>query len=280
MSQMNLTAEEQALRAGEYGPAAQWAIEHQIKVGEYLGAADFVAVSSAHVMADTESLGLAGVEWVERLATQAAGQRCLRVPTITDPRGTDFAAAHRLKQQDWMVELEGRAIVAFEKLGVQNVVCPGMYHHQMNLDLCVDIGGYESPKNPDEPILVRMERTPCLPGLPERDQHRAGRGDLLSTPFETFERNIRDQFARVLGGAGFDPAQDITAITVNRWPHGYAYEYNFLFDPEWPQGESPCEIGRKRFGRIAIANSDAGAAAYTDQAMDQAWRAVEELHSA
>ena len=169
---------------------------------------------------------------------------------------------------------------AFEKLGVQNVACPGMYHHQMNLDLCVDIGGYESPKRPDEPILVRMERTPCLPGLPERDQHRAGRGDLLSTPFETFERNIRDQLARVLADGGFDPVRDITAITVNRWPHGYAYEYNFLFDPEWPKGESPCEMGRKRFGRIAIANSDAGAAAYTDQAIDQAWRAVEELLSA
>ena len=169
---------------------------------------------------------------------------------------------------------------AFEKLGVHNIACPGMYHHEMNLDLPVDIGGYESPKTPDQPILVRMERTPCLPGLPERDQHRAGRGDLLSTPFETFERNIRDQFARVLGAAGFDSARDITAITVNRWPHGYAYEYNYLFDPEWPVGESPCEIGRKRFGRIAIANSDAGAAAYTDSAMDQAWRAVEELHSA
>jgi spermidine dehydrogenase len=169
---------------------------------------------------------------------------------------------------------------AFEKLGVYNIACPGMYHYEMNLDLCVDIGGYESPKTPDEPILVRMERTPCLPGLPERDQHRAGRGDLLSTPFETFERSIRDQFARVLGDAGFDPARDITAITVNRWPHGYAYEYNYLFDPEWPVGESPSEIGRKRFGRIAIANADAGAAAYTDGAMDQAWRAVEELHGA
>jgi spermidine dehydrogenase len=169
---------------------------------------------------------------------------------------------------------------SFEKLGVHSVTCPGMYHYQMNLDLAVDIGGYVSPTNPDEPILVRMERTPCLPGLPERDQHRAGRGDLLSTSFETFERNIRDQFARVLGDGGFDPARDISAITVNRWPHGYAYEYNYLFDPEWPEGESPCEIGRKRFGRIAIANSDAGAAAYTDQAMDQAWRAVEELHSA
>jgi spermidine dehydrogenase len=169
---------------------------------------------------------------------------------------------------------------AFERIGAHSIACPGMYHYQMNLDLPVDIGGYESPKKPDEPILVRMERTPCLPGLPERDQHRAGRGDLLSTPFETFERNIRDQFARVLADGGFDPAGDITAITVNRWPHGYAYEYNYLFDPEWPKGESPCEIGRKRFGRIAIANSDAGAAAYTDQAMDQAWRAVEELSSA
>jgi spermidine dehydrogenase len=168
---------------------------------------------------------------------------------------------------------------ALEKIGAHSIACPGMYHYQMNLDLPVDIGGYESPKKPDEPILVRMERTPCLPGLPERDQHRAGRGDLLSTPFETFERNIRDQFARVLSDGGFDPASDITAITVNRWPHGYAYEYNYLFDPEWPKGESPCEIGRKRFGRVAIANSDAGAAAYTDQAMDQAWRAVEELSS-
>jgi len=168
---------------------------------------------------------------------------------------------------------------AFEKLGVHNIACPGMYHSQMNLDLCVDIGDYKSPKAPGEPILVRMERTPCLPGLPERDQHRAGRGNLLSTPFETFERSIRDQLARVLSDGGFDPAQDIAAITVNRWPHGYAYEYNYLFDPEWAKGESPCEIGRKRFGRIAIANADAGAAAYTDQAIDQAWRAVEELHS-
>ena len=168
---------------------------------------------------------------------------------------------------------------AFEKLGVHSVACPGMYHYEMNLDLPVDVGGYESPKTPDQPILVRMERTPCLPGLSERDQHRAGRGDLLSTPFETFERSIRDQFARVLGASGFDSARDITAITVNRWPHGYAYEYNYLFDPEWPAGESPCEIARRPFGRIAIANSDAGAAAYTDSAMDQAWRAVEELHS-
>src|SRR5499426_2134349 len=115
---MNLTAKEEALQAGQFGEAAQWAIAHQIKVGDYLGAADFVPVTQAHIMADTESLGPAGVEWLERLAALPPNQRRLRIPAITDPRGTDFAAAHRLKQQLWMLDLERRAIVAFEALGV------------------------------------------------------------------------------------------------------------------------------------------------------------------
>jgi predicted aconitase len=115
---MNLTAEEEALRAGQFGEATQWAIEHQIKVGCYLGARDFVAVSQAHVMADTESLGLAGVEWLERLGRLPAQERRVRIPTITDPRGTDFASAHRLKQQPWMLDLERRAIAALEALGL------------------------------------------------------------------------------------------------------------------------------------------------------------------
>src|SRR5215475_1083819 len=115
---MKLADEEEAMRAGECGPAAQWAIEHQIAVGRYLGAADFVPVTQAHIMADTESLGTAGVEWLERLAALPPNQRRLRIPAITDPRGTDFAAAHRLKQQPWMLDLERRAIAAFEALGV------------------------------------------------------------------------------------------------------------------------------------------------------------------
>ncbi len=115
---MKLTREEEAMRAGEFGPAVQWAIEHQIKVGRYLGAEDFVPVQQAHIMADTESLGAAGVEWLERMAQLPAEQRRVRIPTITDPRGTDFAAAARLKQQPWMLDLERRAIAAFEALGV------------------------------------------------------------------------------------------------------------------------------------------------------------------
>jgi spermidine dehydrogenase len=137
--------------------------------------------------------------------------------------------------------------------------------------------GVSSVYAPDEPMLVRMVRTPCQPGLPERDQNRAGQHDIFNTTFETFERNIRDQLARILGPGGFDAASGVTGITVNRWPHGYAYEYNQLFDPEWPEAQQPHVIGRARFGRIAIANSDSGAAAYTDSAIDQAYRAIQGL---
>lgn len=165
---------------------------------------------------------------------------------------------------------------AFQKLGLRGAQTPGMYHSNLNLEQPTDIGDYRPALSPDQPILARMLRTPCKPGLSARDQQRIGHADLLATPFSTFERNIRDQFARVAGPGGFDPATDIDAITVNRWPHGYAYEYNYLWDPEWPKGQSPCEIGRKPFGRISIANSDAAAAAYTDQAIDQAYSAVQE----
>lgn len=168
---------------------------------------------------------------------------------------------------------------AFHKLDVRGVSCPGMYHSSMNLDQAPDVGDYKPPQSPQDAVLVHMSRTPCQPGLSAREQQRAGHYELLATSFETFERNIRDQLARVLGSGGFDPARDIEAITVNRWPHGYAYEYNPLWDPDWPEGKRPCDIARRRFGRITIANSDAAAAAYTDQAIDQGYRAVQELLS-
>jgi spermidine dehydrogenase len=100
---------------------------------------------------------------------------------------------------------------------------------------------------------------------------------MLATPFSTYERNIRDQLARALGSGGFDPAKDIQAMTVNRWAHGYAYEYPALWERAWPADEKPNVVGRKPFGCITIANSDAGAHAYTDGAIDQAYRAVQEL---
>jgi hypothetical protein len=88
-------------------------------------------------------------------------------------------------------------------------------------------------------MVLFMLRTPCHPGLPARDQHRAGRAQLMATTFATFERNIREQLGIMLGSAGFDPARDIQGITVNRWAHGYAYSPNPLFDPEWKDEDKP-----------------------------------------
>ncbi|MGB2623071.1 MAG: NAD(P)-binding protein [Candidatus Acidiferrum sp.] len=166
---------------------------------------------------------------------------------------------------------------SFAKLGVHHIVAPGGYHTYTALDFPVSVGTYAFPSKPEEPMVLFMLRTPCKPGLPMRDQFRAGRMELMVTPFSKFEHNVRDQLARMLGGAGFDPARDIEGITVNRWAHGYAYTPNSLFDPDWKEEEKPWVIGRKPFGRIAIANSDAGANAYTNEAIDQAWRAIGDI---
>jgi spermidine dehydrogenase len=172
-----------------------------------------------------------------------------------------------------------RTWTSFQRLGVRTVHAPGSYHSGVSLDLPVSMGEYRCSRAPAEPIVLHLVRTPCSPGLPARQQHRAGRVELLGTRFEAFERHIRDQLARMLSPGGFDPARDILAITVNRWPHGYAYQYNSLWDDFWrqPGGSQPCVVGRKLFGRIAIANADAAAYAYTDAAIDQAHRAVTEL---
>jgi spermidine dehydrogenase len=169
---------------------------------------------------------------------------------------------------------------SFAQLGVHQIVAPGGYHTHTALDFPVSLGEYKFPSRPEEPMVLFMLRTPCSPGLPMRDQYRAGRVELMATSFEKFERNIRDQLARMLGDAGFDPARDIAGITVNRWAHGYAYTPNSLYDAHWKPEERPWVVGRKPFGSIAIANSDAGADAYTNVAIDQAHRAVRELLTA
>ncbi len=167
---------------------------------------------------------------------------------------------------------------AFQKLGVSAIYAPGAYFSNVTLDFPVSMGDYHFPGSPAESCLLHVLRTPCAPGQNCKDQYRAGRWELVSTKFETFERNLRDQLGRMLSAGGFDPASDIQAITVNRWPHGYAYEYNALFEPLYQAAsERPCVIGRQPFGRIKIANSDADGHAYTNTAIDQGYRAVREI---
>jgi spermidine dehydrogenase len=194
------------------------------------------------------------------------------------PAGQRAALAYAIKVPLVYTNVLLRQWTAFRHLGVHAIVSPGLWHTSVRLDAPVSLGTFRSSRSPHEPIVLHLSKAPCKPGLEARAQHRAGRVELLSTPFETIELGIREQLARLLGHGGFDPADDILAITVNRWPHGYAYQYNSLSDPFWLEGgELPCVIARQRAGHIAIANTDAAAYAYTDAAIDQAHRAVHEI---
>ncbi|HWI86882.1 MAG TPA: NAD(P)-binding protein [Sphingomonas sp.] len=170
---------------------------------------------------------------------------------------------------------------SFQKLGVSTIRTPTMFHNSVSLSEHVGLGGLQPGQSPDEPAVLKLDKYMSVPGLPKRDQHRAGRAELLALSFEDFERETRSQLARILGPGGFDPARDIAGITVNRWPHGYAYTYNSLFDPpEWVFTETddrPCVKARKPFGLISIANADAAASPHTDAAFQEAHRAVGEV---
>jgi spermidine dehydrogenase len=171
---------------------------------------------------------------------------------------------------------------AWKNLGIGAVVAPSSYHANAMLDFPVSLGDYKFSDTPDDPIMVHMEKFFYRPneGLTKREQHRLGRYDLYATPFETIERNVREQLTGMLSAGGFDPSSDIAAITVNRWAHGYSYWYDDMDDWTYEDRNDeryPHVQGRKPRGRIAIANSDAGASAIIHQAIEQAHRAVEEL---
>ena len=172
---------------------------------------------------------------------------------------------------------------SFVKLGLRRVDCPGGYHHGVSLDFPVSLGEYRCPKSPDEPMILHLTRVPGQPGLSAREQFAAGKRDLLATPFETFEREIRSQLGRILSDGEFDPARDIAGITVNRWPHGYAYGYDpetdrVAFIPSlWPEENRRWIQGSRRFGNITIAATDAASNAMTESAIEEAYRAVNEL---
>lgn len=170
----------------------------------------------------------------------------------------------------------------FARLGVSDIACPNMYFEQVQLAEPCSLGGLHASPDPAAPNVVRLIRTFGMPGQPtKRDQHRAGRAELLATSFATIEARIGEQLQRILGPGGFVAERDIAAITANRWPHGYAYTYNSLYDPpEWVFTESasrPCVVARQPFGRIAVANSDSAASPHTDAAFEAAHRAVTEL---
>jgi spermidine dehydrogenase len=186
---------------------------------------------------------------------------------------------------------------AFAQLGISGVSYPNSFYGGMRLNFGRPTGGLAVSEDPSQPVLVGFNTAansgiaanPTMmsellggasipPGTPMDDQFRAIRAGLLQTPFEHFERAVRGQAAAALAGSKFDPARDILAITVNRWPHGFATGRNVLFDQIDPQDDlSPPLIAKQKFGRIAIANSDASGVGIAQTAIDEACRAVRDL---
>jgi spermidine dehydrogenase len=171
---------------------------------------------------------------------------------------------------------------AFQRLGLSDAFCPGSYHDVVGLGDPISMGEYRCPRTPNEPMVLQLYRTPLAPSLPAPEQWKKGMFELQVTTFEVFERKIRDQLGRMLGGGGFDPARDIEAITVNRWPHGYIFFQDPTTDEvawtsDWPVQERPWLRARQPFGRVAIANCDAANNAMAEASFSEAHRAVREV---
>lgn len=168
---------------------------------------------------------------------------------------------------------------AFIKAGVHEIYCPTRPYSRIKLDYPVDLGGYRFPRNPKEAACLHMVYTPIPYGASMddgRELARVGRGVLLGMSLDDHERMIRDQLTEILSPFGFDAATDIEAITVNRWSHGYSWSFNSLYDDE-ASATKTIETARRKFGNVAIANSDSDWAPYVPGAVSQAWRAVQEL---
>jgi spermidine dehydrogenase len=167
---------------------------------------------------------------------------------------------------------------AFADAGYFRIYSPGdVYFKQMLLDFPVSMGDYHYSKGPDEPIVISAWYSPTTRGLPAKDQYRVGRAKLMEMSYDDFEQDIYSHLDGMLGPYGFDAEREIAAITLNRWPHGYAYEFEGIGVPgEYDRYNGPHIAGRAQIGRISIANSDSEAYAYVDGAIDAADRAVNE----
>ena len=198
------------------------------------------------------------------------------------PAAQREAQSYQVKRPLLVTNVLLRNSKAIDKLALSGAYCPGRLHGAVWVVKGVNTAGYRHDWDDAGPVPVMFWGSIAPPdsSVSVREQHRASVALLLAMTFEEFEREVRTVLDGMLAPGGFDVQTDILAVTVNRWPHGYAYDYLDLWDPRWPAGEAPHEIARRPCGNIAIANADAGAEAYTHVAIDEALRAVGELNNA
>lgn len=203
------------------------------------------------------------------------------IPLLTDELSAAQVAA--LNDQQKVPLIYANVLLrnwqACKQLGAASFSLPGHFWPQFSLDFPVSVAGYRYPESTDQAIVVHFHKIVLAEaaGSSARQQAQLGRHQMAQMSFAELELQLRDALQRALGGSGFDAARDIAAITINRWAHGYSYEYMHNQDSYWPDGELPIYRARQAWGRVAIAGSDSGAYAYAHCAMDQAARAIREL---
>lgn len=235
-----------------------------------------LAVDMANVVGGTRVRYVRNGQLFEAHAPHAvmAGWHMLAAHVIADlPTRQKEAMRANLKMPLVYAQVALRQWRPLESAGGGAAYCPGAPFQFVQLDFPVRMGDYQPARTPEHPAVVLMIRMPC-PMLGEGsvpELLRAGRADLLGTTFETFDQQIRTQLQAMFGPHGFDAGRDIADITLNRWPHGYVWE-----DAQY-QGRPAHQLARRRHGNIVMANADSAGRAYTDAAIDMAWRAVDEI---
>jgi spermidine dehydrogenase len=199
------------------------------------------------------------------------------------PANQKAALAKAVKRPMLVVNTVLRNGEALAKLGIKGAQLPGSILQNLFLVTGINVGDYRPAWRPEDACVMQSFASfngPMPAGASIADQTRAARAQMLAMPFEDYERELRSVLTSLLAPGGFDAERDILAITVNRWPHGYARDHTDLEDADWNTEPRPEAVGRRPFGNIAIANSDAAADAYTHAAIDQAWRAIKDLQRA
>ncbi len=243
-----------------------------------------VRLSSTAVSVD-QNQGQVHIDYVNQGLRRATAKHCVLacynsiIPYLCPglPADQKVALAEQVKVPLVYTNVALNNWRALKELGIGQCFAPNMFHKMMMVDFPVTMGRYRFSRTPDDPVVLHLSSAFGANGLHPKEQFKIGRARLLGTTYQQIEDDTFNFLDQLLEPAGFKSQRDVAAVTVNRWPHGYAYGKYTLFDPEYEPGQAPHEIGRRTWQRIAIANSDAGARAYLDEAIDQAHRAVAEL---